>query len=116
MLAFIFVGCSSRAPVTTKPAQPLAVTLGLVEVSDGVTTRQDIGDGLVCIIKPSVLKQGLVHYVRIHFTIVETHSSGDKIVAELGGVFDPDISGILSSRATSTNRAVSIHFMPHIKQ
>jgi hypothetical protein len=31
-----------------------------VEVSDGISSRHDLGDGRVCIIKPTILKGGSV--------------------------------------------------------
>src|SRR5690242_7550231 len=113
--AFTVVGCSKRAPSVAPSAQPINATLGLVEVSDGVTTRQDVGNGLACIIKPTVLQEGGIQRVRMAFTFVETNSSGDKPVADFNADILPDISMTLSNRVTQSSRAISIHLMAHIK-
>ena len=59
LLAALFVGCSKHSTPAT-PANPKVAALGIVEVSDGVQSRHDIGNGRVCIITPAIQKDGSV--------------------------------------------------------
>ncbi len=58
-LGFVFAGCSkpSSAAATVRPH---VYDLGVVEVSDGVPSRHDLGGGRVCMATPTVQKDGSV--------------------------------------------------------
>ena len=58
-LALTFASCSKRSPDATVAA-PKVHDLGVVEVSDGVQSRHDLGGGRVCIITPAIQKDGSV--------------------------------------------------------
>jgi hypothetical protein len=58
-LALAFAGCSKRSP-DAGVAHPKVQDLGVVEVSDGIQTRHDIGGGRVCIITPTIQKDGSI--------------------------------------------------------
>ena len=57
LLAFVFDGCSKHSP---DAARPKVQDLGVVEVSDGIQSRHDLGGGRVCIITPAIQKDGSV--------------------------------------------------------
>src|ERR1019366_9672563 len=59
LLALTFAGCSKHSP-DAAAAHPKVQDLGVVEVSDGIQTRHDLGGGRVCIITPTVQKDGSV--------------------------------------------------------
>jgi hypothetical protein len=59
LLALAFAGCSKHPPVAAIE-HPKVYDLGVVEVSDGIQSRHDLGDGRVCIITPAVQKDGSV--------------------------------------------------------
>lgn len=59
VLALTFAGCSKDSPDTVA-ARPKVHALGVVEVSDGVKTRHDLGGGRVCIVTPAIQKDGSV--------------------------------------------------------
>src|ERR1035438_9782656 len=58
-LALAFAGCSKHSP-DAAVAHPKVQDLGVVEVSDGIQTRHDLGGGRVCIITPAIQKDGSV--------------------------------------------------------
>jgi hypothetical protein len=59
LLALAFAGCSRHSPVAVV-AHPKVYDLGVVEVSDGIQSRHDLGGGRVCIITPAIQKDGSV--------------------------------------------------------
>ncbi len=59
LLALIFASCSKHSPDATV-AGPKLQDLGVVEVSDGVQSRHDLGGGRVCIITPAIQKDGSI--------------------------------------------------------
>jgi|688.fasta_scaffold793268_1 hypothetical protein len=59
LLALTFASCSKHSPDATV-AGPKVQDLGVVEVSDGVQSRHDLGGGRVCIITPAIQKDGSV--------------------------------------------------------
>jgi hypothetical protein len=59
LLALTFVGCSKHSRDATV-AGPQVRDLGVVEVSDGVQSRHDLGGGRVCVITPAIQKDGSV--------------------------------------------------------
>ena len=56
---FTFAGCSKPSSAAAT-ARPHVYDLGVVEVSDGVPSRHDLGGGRVCIATPTVQKDGTV--------------------------------------------------------
>src|SRR5438045_2433785 len=59
LFALAFAGCSRHSP-DAAVAHPKVQDLGVVEVSDGIKTRHDLDGGRVCIITPTVQKDGSV--------------------------------------------------------
>lgn len=59
LLALAFAGCSKHSP-DASVAVPKVYDLGVVEVSDGIQSRHDLGGGRVCIISPAIQKDGSV--------------------------------------------------------
>jgi hypothetical protein len=57
LFAFGLLGCSKQ-PQHKAEAPSKAYNLGVVEVSDGVQTTHDLGDGRVCVITPALQKDG----------------------------------------------------------
>ena len=107
-LTWLFTGCSKHSPAaaTVRPQVP---ELGVVEVTDGVTSRHDLGLGRVCVLKPTVNKDGSV---LLAMTIEETDSAGGtRTLAHLNlnAITFPD-------RAVEVaDGAVGIGLTPHIK-
>ena len=59
LLALAFAGCSKHSP-DAAVARPKVYDLGVVEVSDGIQSRHDLGGGRVCIISPAIQNDGSV--------------------------------------------------------
>ena len=59
LLALVVAGCSKHSP-DTAGAHPKVQDLGVVEVSNGIQTRHDLGGGRVCIVTPAIQKDGSV--------------------------------------------------------
>ena len=59
LLALAFAGCSKHSSAAAV-AHPKVYDLGVVEVSDGIQSRHDLGGGRVCIITPAIQKDGSV--------------------------------------------------------
>ena len=59
LLALAFAGCSKHSPDAVV-ASPKVYDLGVVEVSDGIQSRHDLGGGRVCIITPAIQKDGSI--------------------------------------------------------
>jgi hypothetical protein len=53
LLAFSFAGCSKH-PSAAAAAHPKIQDLGVVEVSDGITTRHELSGGRVCFVTPAI--------------------------------------------------------------
>jgi len=60
-------GCSKSArqqasdtPSTAKPSTTASKDLGVVELSDGVPSQHDLGEGRVCTVTPAIQKDGSV--------------------------------------------------------
>ena len=58
LLVLAFAGCSKHSPDAA--ARSKVYDLGVVEVSDGIQSRHDLGGGRVCIITPAIQKDGSV--------------------------------------------------------
>ena len=107
LFAALFTACSKR-PQDAAAVHPKAPDLGVVEVSDGIESRHDLGGGRVCVIKPTVKKGGSV---LLAILIQETDSAGaTRTLAHLNAITFPDHAvevetGDLGVRVT-----------PHIKQ
>jgi hypothetical protein len=59
VLALTFAGCSKSTP-DANVAHPKVQDLGVVEVSDGIQSRHDLGGGRVCLITPALQRDGSV--------------------------------------------------------
>jgi hypothetical protein len=102
----LVVSCSKRqVPPTAQAARVTA--LGTVGISDGVPSRHDMDDGKVCIIKPSVLKDGTI---KLSMTIEGTNSAGIKQETVLQVQCWPDQPVEIESGG------VGVSLTPHIKQ
>ena len=64
LLVSLFSGCSKHPKVTD---------LGVVKISDGIPTYQDLGGSRACVITPTMLKSNIVSLAII---IQETNSAG----------------------------------------
>ena len=58
LFALALTSCSKHSPDAA--ASPKVYDLGVVEVSDGIQSRHDLGGGRVCIITPTIQKDGSV--------------------------------------------------------
>jgi hypothetical protein len=56
--ALALAGCSKHSSDAAANSKDL--NLGVIEVSDGIQSRHDLGDGRVCIITPTIQKDGSV--------------------------------------------------------
>jgi hypothetical protein len=68
LLIFLFIGCSKHSPVVAD--------LGVVEISDGVPIRHDLGGGKTCVIIPTVITNGSARFVRMRMVIEQPNSTG----------------------------------------
>jgi len=57
LLFLIFTSCSKHSPIATTANQKIQ-NLGVVEVSDGVQSTHDLEGGRVCIVTPTIQKDG----------------------------------------------------------
>jgi hypothetical protein len=71
----LFTGCSKHSPQESAAPRPKVTNLGVVEFSNGKPSRHDLGGGRVCIITPTVQKDGSV---LLAMTVEE---SGKKLAA-----------------------------------
>jgi hypothetical protein len=103
-LAFAFAGCSKHSSVTvvtvTKDLNP-----GVFEVSDGIPSRRDLGDGRACIITPSIQKDGIV--------ILETQFEES---GKLLGLPKQRVQTVSGRPATFYDGKIIFELTPHIKQ
>jgi hypothetical protein len=103
LLVSLFTGCSKHS----QPANPIPVNLGVVEVSDGVPSIHNIGDGKVCIVVPTIQKDGSV---KIDITVEPKIGSTGKSYAMLGLEALPD-----QSMSVSTD-VMAVSLTPHVKK
>ena len=102
LLASLFTGCSKHSP--SAATDPKVGALGVVEVTDGVQSRHDLGGGRVCLITPAIRKDGGV------FLALQ--------IEEAGKVLEPK-GEIITDRdrpAEVTVGTINIKLTPHIKQ
>jgi len=101
LLALTFTGCSrhSSDAATTRPK---VYDLGVVEVSDGIQSRHDLGGGKVCIITPTIQKDGIV------LLSISVEESG-KLVQQMRAKTRSDIAFQMSVGD------LSIGMNPHVK-
>jgi len=108
-LALTFAGCSKQSPEAIRPATALAYPkdhdLGVIEVSDGIQSRHDLGGGRVLIITPSILKDGSI------FLSMSVEKFA-KVLDSPRAQTRPDVPVAYSS----ANGDISFGFTPHIKQ
>jgi hypothetical protein len=103
LFAFGLIGCSKQAQ--GKAAAPSKVyDLGVVEISDGIQTKHDLGDGRVCAITPALQKDGsMILNMRLE-------ESG-RLVTKFRVQFDKSTTGF-----TMRDGDFSIAMKPRIKQ
>jgi hypothetical protein len=53
----LLIGCSKHSSDAVA-ALPKVYNLGVVEISDGIVSRHDLSDGRVCIVTPTIQKDG----------------------------------------------------------
>ena len=102
LLAFTFASCSKHSPDATV-AGPKVQDLGVVEVSDGVQTRHDLGGGRVCIITPTIQKDGSI------LLSMRVEESG-KLLQQMRAQTKPDVPFRISVGD------INIGMNPRIKQ
>jgi hypothetical protein len=103
LVASLFTGCSKHSPQQeSATAHPKFTDLGIVEVSDGVKTRHDLGGGRVCIIAPAVQKDGSVLLA--------------LSIEESGRVLATPRAGTMSDRPIEVSVGdIGVKLTPHIK-
>ena len=101
-LALAFASCSKHSSATAV-AYPKDHDLGVVEVSDGIQSRHDLGGGRVCIITPAIQKDGSV------LLSMSVEESG-KVLASPKAQTRPDVPVAISIGD------ISFGLTPHIKQ
>ncbi|MGC9944685.1 MAG: hypothetical protein ABSE48_22920 [Verrucomicrobiota bacterium] len=70
LLSCLLAGCSRHSSSSPGPG---VTDLGVVDISDGVPIRHDLNHGRVCVINPTVAKDGSVN---LSITVLETNSAG----------------------------------------
>src|ERR1035438_10324082 len=88
LLALAFAGCSKHSSAAAV-AHPKVYDLGVVEVSDGIQSRHDLGGGRVCIITPAIQKDGSV------FLSMSVEESG-KVLASPRAQTKSDVPVVIS--------------------
>jgi hypothetical protein len=58
-VAMLFTGCSKHSAGAVA-SHPKVQNLGVVEVSDGIQSQHGLGGGRICIVTPTMLKDGNV--------------------------------------------------------
>ena len=101
-LALTFAGCSKPAPAAAAPHFKVP-NLGVVEVSDGIQSRHDLGGGRICLVTPTVQKDGtLLLALRIE---------------EAGRLLSAPSVVTKSDRAFEVSAGeVGVGFTPHLRQ
>lgn len=106
LLASLFTGCSKHSP-DVAAVRPKISNLGVVEVSDGIPSRHELGSGRICVIKPTLKKDGSV---LLAMTIEETDSTGaTQTLASPSVMTSPDQAVEISIGD------VGVKLTPHIK-
>ncbi len=85
LVASTLVGCSKHSTTT---AVPKATDWGIIEVSDGVSSRHTLADGRVCTLTPTILPGG--HQVQLATSITNMEAGGARYVFSLTTFFTPD--------------------------
>jgi hypothetical protein len=102
LMASLFTGCSKQTPMESASPNPKVAQLGVVEVSDGKTSRHDLGNGRICTITPTVLPGGMV---ALEMVIEE---SGKKLVL-------PMVSTMAGRALQSSVDGIGVQLTPQIK-
>lgn len=84
LLLCLLAGCSKHS---SSSADPSVLDLGIVEISDGVPIRHVLNDGRVCVINPTLAKDGNVN---LSITVLETNSAGIRTRSVLNVETLPD--------------------------
>ena len=101
-LALVFAGCSKHSAAAAAP-HPKIQNLGVVEVSDGIQSRHDLGGGRVCIVSPTIQKDGTI------LLAMRIEEAGKLLVAPRV-ITKPDEAFEFSAGD------IGVGFTPHIKQ
>ena len=101
LFALAFTSCSKHSPDAA--ASQKVYDLGVVEVSDGIQSRHDLGGGRVCIITPAIQKDGSV------LLSMRIEESG-KLLQQMRAHTGADMAFQMSVGD------LSIGMKPHIKQ
>lgn len=103
LFAFGVIGCSKQ-PQGKSVAALKTYDLGVVDVSDGIQTTNDLGDGRVCVITPAFQKDG---GIKLNMRLEESGRLLDKFQAQFTG----HCTGI-----TMRDGDFSISISPRVKQ
>jgi hypothetical protein len=96
------IGCSKHSPEAVS-APPKLQNLGIVEISDGVASRLNMGNGKVCIINPSIQKDSTVLL--------------DMRIEESGKILSkPRVQTTLGQSVAISVGDIGVEFKPTIKQ
>lgn len=108
LLVSLFTGCSkSSPPAKVAVAIPIVANLGVVEIADGTPSHHDLGNGRVCIISPTILKNGSVSLVI---------SIDDTNAPEVSHIYATLPIESLPDRAVRVaNGVIDISLTPHLK-
>jgi hypothetical protein len=100
--ALALAGCSKHS--SEAAANPKDLNLGVIEVSDGIQSRHDLGDGKVCIITPTIQNgDGVV-------LDVQFEESGKLLASPR-----PRVQTVSGRPATFFDGNISFELTPHIK-
>jgi hypothetical protein len=89
LFAFGLIGCSKQ-PQSKAVTALKSYDLGVVDVSDGIQTTKDLGDGRVCVITPALQKDGSMI---LNMTLEES----GKVLEKFRTQFDKHTSGFTMS-------------------
>jgi hypothetical protein len=103
-VTLILDSCSKHSSITT-PASTKDLDLGVVEVSDGIPSRHDLGDGKVCIVTPTIQKENTV------VLEVQFEKSGKLLSSP-----KQRVQTVPGRPATFFDGDISFEITPHIKQ
>ncbi len=62
LAAFLLAGCSRHS---SQPAAAKSVNLGIVELSDGVASRHDLGGGSVCVLTARAMDATTIELIAV---------------------------------------------------
>src|ERR1035438_4183272 len=96
-------GCSKHSS-DAAAANPKDLNLGIIEISDGIQSRHDLGDGKICIVTPTVQKDGSV------VLAVQYEESGKLLASPR-----PRVQTVFGRPASFFDGNIIFELTPHIK-